>query len=302
MASPAPSREPTAPPPRGAGGTATPIPGRPLAEALRERIRARVAAAPVRPTLAVVAASGDPAVAKYAEAKGRSADKLGIALNLAIVDPDAGQEALEHRISVLSADPEVHGILLELPVDPSLDAEAAIARIDPLKDVDGLTPVNLGLIAAGREADALAPATPLACIALAESVTPIAGKRAVVVGRGRSVGRALAPMLVNRHATVTVCHTRTPDLAEAIAPADLVFVAAGRPGLIGPAHLRPGQVVIDAGINLVGDRIVGDVDPAATEVVAALTPVPGGVGPVTSTQIFDTLLRAMDLRAARGEA
>ncbi|MEQ8965825.1 MAG: bifunctional 5,10-methylenetetrahydrofolate dehydrogenase/5,10-methenyltetrahydrofolate cyclohydrolase [Azospirillaceae bacterium] len=291
---------PTDSPP--ADPAATPILGKPLAEAVRERVRERVAAVAVRPTLAVVVASTDPAVAKYAEAKGRGAEKLGIALEIAIVEPEAGQGALEDRIDALSADPDIHGILLELPVDKRLDAESAIRRIDPAKDVDGLTPINLGLIAAGREADALAPATPLACLALAESVTPIAGKRAVVIGRGRSVGRALAPMLVNRDATVTICHTKTPDLAEAIAPAELVFVAAGKAGLIGPAHLKPGQVVIDAGINVIDGGIVGDVDPAAGGVVAALTPVPGGVGPLTSALIFDTLMRALDLQGSGGAA
>jgi len=273
--------------------------GKPLADAEREAIARRARSledAGTTPRLAVVVASDDPAVAKYAEAKGRSAAKLGIALDLVVFDPAEGQVALEARIAGLSADPAVHGILLELPVAGSLDAESAIARIDPKKDVDGLTAVNLGLIAAGREAGAIAPATPLACIRLAESVAPLAGKTATVVGRGRSVGRALIPMLINRDVTVTVCHTRTRDLAAAIAPADLVFVAAGRAGLVGPGLLKAGQVVIDAGINVVGDAVVGDVDPAAADVVAALTPVPGGVGPLTSTLIFANLIRAIDLQ------
>ncbi|MEE8270436.1 MAG: bifunctional 5,10-methylenetetrahydrofolate dehydrogenase/5,10-methenyltetrahydrofolate cyclohydrolase, partial [Alphaproteobacteria bacterium] len=172
--------------------------------------------------------------------------------------------------------------------------------------VDGLTPVNLGLIAAGNEAAAIAPATPLACIRLAESAAPLAGRRAVVVGRGRSVGRALIAMLINRDATVTVCHTKTPDLAAAIAPCDFVFVAAGRPGLITAAHLASGQIVIDAGINVVddgagGQRIVGDVaaDGVAAK-AAALSPVPGGVGPLTTTLVFHNLLRAIELQGRVG--
>ncbi len=278
--------------------------GAPLAEGARADIAAQVsalAAGGVTPSLAVVTASADPAVLKYAEAKGRTAAKLGIALELVSIDPAQGQAALERRLDALNADPAVHGILLALPLELGMDAEAAIRHLHPHKDVDGLTAVNLGLIAAGRESEAIAPATPLACIALAESVRPLAGCRATVVGRGRSVGRSLIPMLINRDVTVTVCHTRTPDLAAAIAPAEVVFVAAGRVGLIDGSHIRDGQVVIDAGINVVGDRIVGDVDAATVASrAAALTPVPGGVGPLTSTLIFGNLMRAMALQGLIG--
>ena len=278
--------------------------GKPLAEALRRDIAERTAAlksAGTTPVLAVVVGSADPAAIKYAEAKQRAAEKLGIAINLVRFDPALGQDALEYELDALSRDDRVHGILLELPLDPALDAERAIEHIAPLKDVDGLTAANLGQIAAGDESRAIAPATPIACIRLAESAAPLAGTRAVVVGRGRSVGRALIPMLINRHVTVTVCHTRTPDLAAAIAPCDFVFVAAGRPSLITAEHLKPGQIVIDAGINVVEDGIVGDVDAAVDGTVKALTPVPGGVGPLTSTIIFDNLLHAISLQHGREE-
>ena len=278
--------------------------GKPLAEALRQDIAERTAAlksAGTTPVLAVVVGSADPAAIKYAEAKQRAAEKLGIAINLVRFDPALGQDALEYELDALSRDDRVHGILLELPLDPALDAERAIEHIAPLKDVDGLTAANLGQIAAGDESRAIAPATPIACIRLAESAAPLAGTRAVVVGRGRSVGRALIPMLINRHVTVTVCHTRTPDLAAAIAPCDFVFVAAGRPSLITAEHLKPGQIVIDAGINVVEDGIVGDVDAAVDGTVRALTPVPGGVGPLTSTVIFDNLLHAIALQQGREE-
>lgn len=273
--------------------------GKPLADALRGEIAGKVTALKsggTEPLLAVVVGSADPAAIKYAEAKQRAAEKLGIAIDLVRFDPARGQDALEAEIDTLSRDDRTHGILLELPLDRGLDAERAIARIDPLKDVDGLTAANLGRIAAGDERRAIAPATPIACIRLAESAAPLAGRRAAMVGRGRSVGRALIPMLINRDVTVTVCHTKTPDLAAAIAPCDFVFVAAGRPALITAAHLKPGQIVIDAGINVVGEGIVGDVDPAAAGLVKALTPVPGGVGPLTSTVIFDNLLRAIALQ------
>lgn len=279
---------------------AIPLLGKPIAD----RIRADIAAgrpADIVPCLAVVVASADAAVARYAAAKQRSADALGLGFRVEAVDPALGQAALDDRIADLSADPGVHGILLELPLAPGLDAEAAIRHLDPLKDVDGLTPQNLGLIAAGHEAAALLPATPAACIRLAETAADLSGARAVVIGRGRAVGRALAPMLVNRDATVTICHSRTADLAAAVARAEIVFVAAGRPGLVTGAMVRPGQVVVDAGITVRDGQVTGDVDAATVApVVRALTPVPGGVGPLTATLIFDNLLRAVALQRAAG--
>jgi methylenetetrahydrofolate dehydrogenase (NADP+)/methenyltetrahydrofolate cyclohydrolase len=280
--------------------------GKPLADAVREGLKGRVAALARgggRPLLAVVVAGADPAVLRYAEAKRRSAEALGITIEVVHLDGTGGQRALEGEIARLSAEPGVHGILVELPLAEGLDAEAAIARIDPAKDVDGLAAANLGLIAAGRERDAIVPATPLACIRLAESRGPLAGRRVTVVGRGRSVGRALIPMLVNRDATVTVCHTRTRDLERHTTGAEVLFVAAGRARLIGAEHVAPGQVVIDAGINVEEEGIAGDVDAAAVRpIVAALTPVPGGVGPLTATLIFENLLRAMELQGRRGRA
>lgn len=274
--------------------------GKPIAERIRSRILAEVPPG-LRPCLAVVVASDDAAIARYAAAKQRTADALGLGFRVETVDPAGGQAALDARIAALSADPGVHGILLELPLAAGLDVEVAIRQLDPLKDVDGLTPHNLGLIAAGREADALLPATPAACIRLAETAADLKGARAVVVGRGRAVGRALAPMLVNRDATVTVCHSRTRDLAAAVAAADIVFVATGRPGLVGGAMVRPGQVVVDAGISVVDGRVVGDVDAETVRpIVAALTPVPGGVGPLTATLIFANLLQAVQLQRRAG--
>ncbi|WP_366657077.1 bifunctional 5,10-methylenetetrahydrofolate dehydrogenase/5,10-methenyltetrahydrofolate cyclohydrolase [Fodinicurvata sp. EGI_FJ10296] len=279
---------------------ATELRGSPVAAGIRTELAARVARLVengTTPHLAVVVGSDDPAVAKYAGAKGRMAEKLGIGLSVTTIEPTRGQQALNQAIDALCADRNVHGVILELPLGPGLDAEEAIARITPAKDVDGLTTTNLGLVAAGWEANAIAPATPAACIRLAELVGPLAGKRAAVVGRGRSVGRALAPMLVNRDVTVTICHTKTPDLAAALAPCDLIFVAAGRAGLIGANHVRPGQVVVDAGINVVDGVLCGDVDHAAVSpIVAALSPVPGGVGPLTSTLIFSNLMQAIALQ------
>lgn len=277
--------------------------GKPLADAARDRIVAaaeRIAERGARPHLTVVVASADPAAVEYAQAKAKRAGALGIRLTTEAFEPARGQAALEAEIARLSVDPSVHGVMLDLPVAKGLDAEAAIARIAPHKDVDGLTPHNLGLIAAGQEARALAPATPLACIALAEEVQPLRGSRVALIGRGRSVGRSLLPMLVNRDATVTVCHTRTPDLAAAIAPCDVVMVAAGRPGLVTASMVAAHHVVVDAGITVVDGAVTGDVAAEVVGVVRALTPVPGGVGPLTSTLIFENLIRAMGLQGVPG--
>ncbi|MEM8916727.1 MAG: bifunctional 5,10-methylenetetrahydrofolate dehydrogenase/5,10-methenyltetrahydrofolate cyclohydrolase, partial [Pseudomonadota bacterium] len=218
------------------------------------------------------------------------------------IDPSLGQAALNAQIEALSADPATHGILLELPLAKSLDSESAIDCIAPLKDVDGLTVTNLGRVAAGAEDLALVSATPRACVALAETAGSLNGAAVAVVGRGRTVGRPLAAMLTNRNATVTVCHSRTPDLAAALAPADMVFTATGSPGLVNGDVLRQGQVVIDAGISVVDGGLVGDVDAdSAAPLVRAMTPVPGGVGPLTSTLIFENVLRAMQLQGVVGE-
>lgn len=279
--------------------------GAPVAEDLRGAIAERAAAAAAAgrpPRLAVIVAGDDPAALAYAESKGRIAAKLAIGFEVVPVATAAGQAGLIAAVDRLNGDDGVHGVMIDLPVPPGMDAEAAMDRIDRLKDVDGLTPANLGLLQLDREAEAIVAATPAACIRLAEETGPLAGRRVTVVGRGRSVGRALAPMLVNRDATVTVCHSRTRDLADAVRRAEVVFVAAGRPGLVGAGMLAAGQVVIDAGINLVGGRVVGDVDPAGLDgLLAAYTPVPGGVGSLTSTQIFANLLRAMDLQSAAGD-
>jgi methylenetetrahydrofolate dehydrogenase (NADP+)/methenyltetrahydrofolate cyclohydrolase len=203
------------------------------------------------------------------------------------------QARLLEACRALSADVTVDGILLELPLAPGLDADAALDEIAPGKDIDGLTPWNLGLVSAGREEDALTSATAQACVLLAETQGALAGKRVGLIGRGRTVGRPLMGMLINRHATVTVCHTRTRDLKAAIADCDIVMVAIGKARQITGGQLRPGQVVIDAGINYLDGKLVGDVDAASVEgVAAALTPVPGGVGPLTSALIFQNLIRA----------
>jgi methylenetetrahydrofolate dehydrogenase (NADP+)/methenyltetrahydrofolate cyclohydrolase len=254
---------------------------------------AELAAAGNPPRMAVVLATEDAASVAYAESKKKTAAALGIAADIHNLGADIAQDALIDALKALSADPAIHGILLELPLAPGLDADAALDAIAPHKDIDGLTAYNLGLISCGREDQALTSATAQACIMLAETQGSLSGKRVALIGRGRTVGRPLTGMLINRHATVTVCHTRTPDLKAAIADCDIVMVAIGKARQIGGAQLRPGQIVIDAGINYVDGKLAGDVDAASAEgIAAALTPVPGGVGPLTSALIFQNLIRA----------
>lgn len=279
------------------------IRGAPVAKAIREQVAQDVLRwqqKAIHPRLAVVLASNDPASVEYARSKQKTALTLGIDLPLHDLGAAATQVELEGMLNELSADPKVHGILLEFPLAPGLDGEAALACIDPLKDVDGLTLTNLGRVAAGQEHSALTAATPQACIELAETQGPLAGKRVAVIGRGKTVGRPLLNMLVNRHATVTVCHSQTRDLAAAVRDCEIVFVAIGKAQAIGNEVLRAGQIVIDAGINVVGEKIVGDVAQSADSGLAAWTPVPGGVGPVTSAIIFRNLLRALTLQSKGG--
>ncbi len=274
--------------------------GKPLAAQVRASVAeqaARRRAGGLVPAMTALLASDDPASLSYAQSKAKAAAKLGIDLEVVDLGADLSQADLEEAVGAQSARSDVHGVLLELPVTAGLDAEPALRRIHPHKDVDGLTPHNLGLIMARREHEAILPATPQACVMLAESYLPLAGRLVGLVGRGRTVGRPLAEMLVNRDATVTVCHTKTPDLRARLEPCEVVVVAAGRAGLIGSAELREGHVVVDAGINYVDGKLVGDVDAESVAgVVAALTPVPGGVGPLTTAIVFANLMRAIALQ------
>jgi methylenetetrahydrofolate dehydrogenase (NADP+)/methenyltetrahydrofolate cyclohydrolase len=277
--------------------------GASLATAIKAEVAAGVARwkeRGVAPRMAVVLASSDPAAEQYERQKARNAEKLGIALDVVSLGTQCAQAELERRVEALCADEKVHGVLLSLPLAKGLDPEPVLSLIHPHKDVDGLTPANLGLLLAAREEEAIAPTTPLACVLLAESVRPLAGARVALVGRGRTVGKGLLPLLVNRNATVTVCHSKTRDLAAVVREAEVVFVAVGRPGLVGAEHLRAGQIVVDAGINPTESGVLGDVrTDEVVDLVERITPVPGGVGPVTSSLVFRNLLRALELQQGR---
>ncbi|MDA0637911.1 bifunctional 5,10-methylenetetrahydrofolate dehydrogenase/5,10-methenyltetrahydrofolate cyclohydrolase [Nonomuraea sp. MCN248] len=269
--------------------------GKELAEAIRTQTAAEVAAGP-RPRLAVVVATGDEASLWYVRSIAKAAAGVGIAADIVDLGPAARPEQIRESLVRLSADTGVHGLMLQTPLPPGASAQELAGAIDPRKDVDGASPLSLGRLAAGLPA--FVPATAAAVMALLDHHgVELAGRRAVVVGRSAVVGKPLAHLLLDRHATVTVCHSRTRDLASVTATADVLVAAVGRAGLIGAGHVAPGAVVVDVGTNPTGDGgLTGDVDAAAVSARAgALTPVPGGVGPVTTALLLRHTARAANL-------
>ncbi|HXH82360.1 MAG TPA: bifunctional methylenetetrahydrofolate dehydrogenase/methenyltetrahydrofolate cyclohydrolase FolD [Candidatus Tectomicrobia bacterium] len=248
----------------------------------------------VTPGLAVVLVGGDPASQVYVNSKKRTAAALGIASPDYVYPEGLSRERLLALVDGLNADPRIHGILIQLPLPEGLDEDEAVSRIDPAKDIDGLTPTNLGRLLAGTPR--LVPCTPAGCLEILDHHgAKLEGAEAVIVGRSRLVGKPLAQLLLARHATVTMCHTRTRDLAAHTRRADILCVAAGRPGIVTGDMVKPGAWVIDVGVNrLPTGKLAGDVDFASVAPVAqGITPVPGGVGPMTIAMLMrNTLLAA----------
>ncbi|MDR2934877.1 MAG: bifunctional 5,10-methylenetetrahydrofolate dehydrogenase/5,10-methenyltetrahydrofolate cyclohydrolase [Candidatus Adiutrix sp.] len=276
------------------------IKGLPVATAMREEITARVKnMGGILPKLAVVLVGDDEASRVYAQSKEKVGEKMGIKVELHVRPASTTEAEVIKLVDQLNADKNVHGILVELPLPKTIQKEKVMNRIDPLKDVDGVHPVNRGYLLGGQEHLALVPATPLACIELIQrSGLTLQGKRVTLVGRGDTVGRPLASLLIKRDATITVCHTKTVELANTVKAAEIVVAAAGFPKLVQGNMLAPGQTVIDAGINQLPDgNLCGDVDTeAASQIVRAITPVPGGVGSLTTTVIMQNLLKAIELQ------
>jgi methylenetetrahydrofolate dehydrogenase (NADP+)/methenyltetrahydrofolate cyclohydrolase len=277
--------------------TATILDGRALAKTLREELRgelqAFIADTGVTPALAVVQIAGDAASDRYVRSIQRACGDIGIRFTHRLLPAEAAQSTLEATVRELSDDRETNGILLQAPLPAGLSAAGAIAQIDPRKDVDGVHPMNAGLLSQGLAC--LVPNTPAGGMELLRrNRIALAGKRAVVVGRSNIVGKPMALLLLREHATVTIAHSRTPDLASLVREAEIVAAAVGRAGLIDGAMLRPGAAVLDFGINVLEDgTMVGDVDFAsAAEVAGAITPVPGGAGPVTNVMLLRNVLQA----------
>jgi len=266
--------------------SATIIDGKAIARLVRERIAREVTELPDAPGLATVLVGDDPASAVYVSSKRKQCVQAGMRDLHQHLPGDISQHKLATTLEQLNADPKVTGILLQLPLPDHLDAAALVARIDPDKDVDGLTTLSAGRLAQG--APGLRPCTPSGVIELLDaSEIPIESAHAVVVGRSELVGKPLAQLLLQRNATVTICHSRTRDVNAVCQQADILVAAAGVPGLIGAESVKPGATVIDVGIHRTDDGLRGDVDfAAASEAAGAITPVPGGVGPMTIAMLL----------------
>lgn len=270
--------------------------GRELAATIRAETAvqaAALAAAGTPPRLAVVVATADSASAWYVRSISTAAEKGGIACTVVDLGATAEVGAIHTALAQLSADDAVHGIILQTPLPSGATLEDLAAGIAVEKDVDGANPLSLGRLAAGLPA--YPPATAQAVLAILDHHgVELAGRRATVIGRSTVVGKPVAHLLLDRHATVTICHSRTPDLASVTSTAEILVAAAGRAGLVTAAHVKPGAVVVDVGTNPTPDGgLTGDVDALSVmERAAALTPVPGGVGPVTTALLLRHTVRA----------
>ncbi len=254
------------------------------------------------PGLRVVIVGKDAPSTVYLERILRGCAKVGIDAGFMELEGEATEARVTASVRELNEDPTVDGVIVQMPLPPTIRLRAVIDAIDPAKDIDGIHPLNAGLLRLGY--DGFLPATAHAAVEiLRRSGIQIEGRDAVVIGRSAVVGMPAAFLLVKEDATVTVCHSRTHDLAGHVARGDIVVVAAGHPGLVTGAMLKPGAVVVDVGINVVEGRIVGDVDFAsAVEVASAITPVPGGVGPLTNAILLTHLIRAAERQVPKGDA
>jgi methylenetetrahydrofolate dehydrogenase (NADP+) / methenyltetrahydrofolate cyclohydrolase len=278
------------------------IDGKALAAEMRAILAQHVATLPFRPGLAVVLVGDDPASEVYVHSKDRAAKAAGIAVHTIRLPADTSEEALLTRIARLNADPAIDGILVQLPLPPHIATQAVIEAVDPEKDVDGFHPINVGRLATGHPG--LVPCTPLGVMKLlAKADVPLEGARALVLGRSTIVGRPMVTLLLAANATVTVAHSRTRDLAAECRRADVLVAAAGKPELVRGDWIKPGAVVIDIGVNRGDDgKLVGDVAFAeATAVAGAITPVPGGVGPMTIACLLENTVTATLRRRADDE-
>ena len=297
--------------------TAKLLSGKEISEAIKAEVRTRIEGLSFKPCLAVVRVGEDPASAVYVASKVRTSEELGMRSEHIHLSPEISQAELLQVVTKLNLDPEIDGILVQLPLPKHIDESAVIEAIDPEKDVDGFHPVNVGRLSLGQ--DSLVPCTPAGVIEiLKRSEIPIAGRHAVIVGRSNIVGKPMAMLLLRENATVTICHSRTADLPAITRQADILVAAIGRAGFIRGEHIRDGATVIDVGINSVSDislvnelfdgddlakrlatiekrgaTLVGDVSPTdALAKAENFTPVPGGVGLLTVAMLMKNTVEA----------
>ena len=286
------------------------IDGRAIAKKVRAEVAERakkLAERGIRPGLAVVLVGDDPASAIYVGAKGKATEEAGMYSLTVRLDADTSQQELLEQVDSLNADPRIHGILVQMPLPKQIDPDTVIRRIDPSKDVDGFHPVNVGKMLIG-ERDGFIPCTPAGIqVLLSESGVKTPGKNCVVIGRSNIVGKPMAALMIQdndkANCTVTVCHRHTADLKAQTKAADILIVAAGRPRIVTGDMVKPGAVVIDVGTNRVADpkakggtRLEGDVDfESVREVASKITPVPGGVGPMTIAMLMSNTVRAAEM-------
>lgn len=274
--------------------------GKAVAADIREKLKAEVSAwcgsGKPKPGLAVVIVGSDPASQVYVKSKVKSCLEIGMHSELHEMPEATPQAELEAKVKALNADKNIHGILVQFPLPKGLDENAIQNLISPAKDVDGLNPISVGKLWMGQEG--LFPCTPVGCIELIKRTgKPMAGANAVVVGRSELVGKPVAQLLLRENCTVTICHSKTKDLPAVISQADIVVAAVGRPRMITGAMIKPGAIVIDVGINRLPDgKLCGDVDfDSAKEKASHITPVPGGVGPMTIAMLLGNTLKAARL-------
>jgi methylenetetrahydrofolate dehydrogenase (NADP+) / methenyltetrahydrofolate cyclohydrolase len=282
--------------------TATILDGKAVAQSIREDLTqrvARLAEAGYTPGLGTVLVGDDPGSRSYVAGKHRDSAQVGIVSIRRDLPADASQQQVEDAIAELNADPACTGYIVQLPLPAGLDTQRVLSMIDPDKDSDGLQPVNLGKLVLGEPGPL--PCTPKGIVELLRRYQiPIAGADVTVIGRGITVGRSLALVLTRRseNATVTQVHTGTRDVAAHTRNADIVVVAAGRPGLLTPDMVRPGAAVLDVGITRTEAGLVGDVDPGVAEVAGYLAPMPGGVGPMTRAMLLANVVEAAERQLA----
>jgi methylenetetrahydrofolate dehydrogenase (NADP+)/methenyltetrahydrofolate cyclohydrolase len=292
---------------RGNGGiykmTASLINGKEIAKKMREEMKreaAELSQTGIRPGLSVILVGEDPASQAYVRNKAKACEEVGFHSEIIRMPASTSQDMLIRKIDELNENPNIHGILVQLPLPKPLNEDLVIGRIHPDKDVDGFHPYNIGNLVIGH--DAFVPCTPLGVMELIRRTgVSVAGKHAVVVGRSNIVGKPMALLLLREHATVTICHSRTENLADITKQADILIAAVGRPLMLDERHVKPGAIVIDVGINRNEEgKLVGDVNrERVMDTAGYITPVPGGVGPMTIAMLLQNTLKSAKFSASK---